>query len=371
MITPAILCHHSFTSAFLVIFYVETIILMRVMTSSNVAVELRPRGSADLLRITLVLYRRHFRPFFSIALVVMGPLAALAVVGGGVTIAQFASPWRATPAAQSGASANYAATLLASLASLCASVTTIAVGVLAPWMGGALTHASIERVLGREPAWRQSYRAAYPRWAALWGANFIRQAVCWICLLPLITALYGLVASALIGRATAQDVSAGAAGLMLACSPFALIGLALACIAGVNWSLSEPAIVGENVGALESLARSNKLVAGLRGRMLGRMLAFWLVQFVLLVLPVLSLQLAVLSVSTIAATGISPLAMAGLAGATLFGAVMGVALAPFNVIFITANYLDMRVRKEGLAEQIRSMQQAAPRPPIELADRAE
>ena len=315
---------------------------------------LQPLGAVELLRQVLVLYRRHFWTLLSAALVVMGPLAALNLVGYAATLAQLSSPALfGTPSQPASPSAAMTA-LLALMSSLCAGLLALGLGVLAPWMGGALTYGSIERMLGRRPGWRLAYRASLPRWPSLWGANFARQVVLALCLLPLMAMLYGLLAAMALGRSAPGDVVSGAAGLLAVCSPVALLGLALALIAGVHWSLSEPVIVGESAGAMKSLSRSSALVAGMRWRMLGRLLILWLAQAVLTVLPSSALSWAAFawSAEPIPAGGWAPAVFVAL---SLFVSAASVIYAPFHALYVTANYLDLRVRKERLGEQLRSM----------------
>jgi hypothetical protein len=226
----------------------------------------------------------------------------------------------------------------------------------------------IERVLGRAPDWRAAYKAAAPRWGALWVANLVRQFTLVACALPAIVGLYGAlfagltlaVADASVTDGTTFGGTAAMLGLMAACLPVGVLGLALAAWVGVSWSLSEPVVVGEGAGAFQSLSRSSALVTGMRWRMLGRLVIFWIMQFMVVTVPIFLLQTLLLGGALVATeTGdVSATTLAGYVVASVFGVAAGVLLAPLNVIYVTMNYLDLRVRKEQLDLQLRAAELA-------------
>ncbi|HEY3342806.1 MAG TPA: hypothetical protein VGK81_12340, partial [Anaerolineae bacterium] len=128
--------------------------------------ELRPRGVGELLDLTFRLYRRNFLRLIGITLVVMGPVLALNLLGSTISVTSYISFLSNTVSDASGNSAP--ATSLLSLVSTCASGLSLLMGILVPWMQGALIYSVIENILGRQPTWRESYRAARARWGALW-----------------------------------------------------------------------------------------------------------------------------------------------------------------------------------------------------------
>jgi hypothetical protein len=328
------------------------------------AIELRPRGVGELLDASFSVYRRHFLALLGTALVVYGPLTALSLVSSGASLIQLAgtlsySDMTGDP------DALMTTALLAAAVSMCASGLALLAGVLAPWMGGALTYSVIERVLGRTPDWRAAYRATAPRWGSLWVANLVRQLVLSACAVPAAIGLYGVLFSgmavAFSGPSVPDGAPFGAAtllGLMVVCLPIGVLGLALGAWTAVSWSVSEPAIVGEGAGAFQSLSRSTALVAGLRWRMLGRLLIFWIMQVMVVSVPIFLLQMFLLGGALVASEGgdLSPATLAGYLAASVFGVAAGVLLAPLNVIYVTMNYLDLRVRKEQLDLQLRVAQ---------------
>jgi hypothetical protein len=297
---------------------------------------------------------------------------ALTMIGNSASIVQMVSPMGMTEYDEA-AVADMMTTLLgASLVSLCASGLAIIVGVFTPWMGGALTHNVIERALGRAPSWRDSYRATLPRWGALWVAMAIRNVVLFVCALPAAAGLYGLLFAALLSIGPAsRDATSGlalTAGLTAICLPLTIAGIVVGVWLWVGWSLSEPAIVGEGAGAVQSIGRSYALTTGFRWRLLGRLLVFWLMQFVVVQLPLIGLNLLVFAGAVGAAESgdASTLTVLGFVGSLIFGIVGNVLVVPLSVIYVTVNYLDVRVRKEQLDLQLRAAR-LAPVVPAETA----
>ncbi len=336
------------------------------------SIDIRARSVGELLDLTFSLYRSHFGTLIAITLVVMGPLMALSMIGNSASIVQMTSPMGIMQYDEAAVADRMTTMLGASLVSLCASGLAILAGVFTPWMSGALTHNIIERALGRAPSWRDSYRATLPRWGALWVATAIRNVVLFVCALPAAAGLYGLLFAALLSIGPAsRDATGGLAltvGLTAICLPLTVVGIVVGAWLWVGWSLSEPAIVGEGAGAVQSISRSYALTTGFRWRLFGRLLVFWLRPFVVVQLPVFGLSLLVFAGSIAAAESgdASILTVLGFVGSLVFGIVGNVLVVPLNVIYVTMNYLDVRVRKEQLDLQLRAAR-LAPAVPAEAA----
>lgn len=320
------------------------------MTSLQ-AIELRPRSVGELLGLSLKLLFGKFGVVMGITMIILLPVMLVQLLGTGLSLAQSAAASTLAPQVDS-------SMLALTIGSICAGVLSLALGLLFPWMEGALTHNAIERMLGRSPGVRDSYRAVRSAWPALFGSNLIRQIV-----LGLVSAFIGLLLG--IGVLFATNVSNFGvdAGSTLAttiavitaalCAPVGFVLVVLMGILAVNWSLRAPAIVGESVGAFGALSRSNELVRGNRWRMIGRLLPVAILDLVFAGLPsfLLSVMVSGEAFRQVGADAMGMLMPA--AGAlSVIGALVSILLVPFTIIYLTVNYLDLRVRKENLAAQL-------------------
>jgi tetratricopeptide (TPR) repeat protein len=98
----------------------------------------------------------------------------------------------------------------------------------------------------------------------------------------------------------------------------------------------------------------------MRWRMAGRLLIFEIMRFLLITIPTGVMQAFIFGGSVAAAAGgdLSVLAIVGFIGSTLFGLVANVLVVPLYAIYITVNYLDLRIRKEQLDLQLQAAQLA-------------
>jgi hypothetical protein len=244
-------------------------------------------------------------------------------------------------------------------------------GILVPWMQGALIYSVIENILGRQPTWRESYRAVRPRWGALWIGTAIRVVVLGILLVPLLMALYLVGFAGLAGTGALPTTSTPLSnadsklfliGLLAFCMPLTLIWIAMAVFVAVNWSMIEPSIVGEGVSGTTSLGRSNKLTKGYRLRLTGRLFIFELMRFLVVTLPLMAVQIFIfggmLAISN-GALDTSPFSTGAVIIVVIVGALAQVLVEPLYAIYITLNYLDLRVRKENLDLQLQAAKPSA------------
>jgi hypothetical protein len=331
--------------------------------ASTPSIELRPRSVGELLDVTFHLYRRHFMPLMGITLVIMGPLLAISLLSNATSLAQYAALLNPMTGFEDSVDAS-GATLLSSGVSLCASGLLLLLGIATPWMDGALTFSVIERILGRAPTWRESYNATRPRWGALWVAGFLRTVVLALALIPLVLGFYGALIAGVIGlgalSASGSNTDGGllSVGLVAICLPIGLVGLGLAVFITAAWSMITPVIVGEGADGTAALSRSNALVKGARWRMIGRLLLFEVMRLLVITLPTWILQIFIFGGAAISAEAgeMSPLFLIAFIGATIFGLVANVLTVPLYAIYITANYLDLRIRKEHLDLQLKAAQ---------------
>lgn len=299
----------------------------------------------ELLGLALKLYFGNFAVFTLITIVALAPILIVQLIGNGLNLAQYLGG--------SGTGVSGVA-----LGGVCAGLLGLALSLLYPLMEGALAHNTIERVLGRAPGVRESYRAARPLWSALWGSGLARQIA--------VGAVFGVV-GLLSGIGNLFVFNSGAFGLSVdgtlgtviavvtaaICAPLGLVALIFGIRLAINWSLRAPVAVGESVGAFSALARSNTLVTRDRWRMFARLLPVALLDLIFVVLPPIALS-ALITGNVFSAGGGSPLPwMLPLAsGMLVLGALASLLIVPYTLIYLTLNYLDLRTRKENLAGQL-------------------
>lgn len=321
-------------------------------------IDMRARGVGELLSLTVSLYRSHFRTLSAIASVVIAPLTVLTVITGSALVAQSVASAANDQTFVLGLSTSPAVVLIA----LCTGGLALAAGALTPWMGGALIHNVIERALGRAPSARDSYRATLPRWSALWAVATIRNVTLSLLALPLLASAYAVYFATLVSTAVGPGepvfLLTLSAALYAICLPLLLVSLVAVIWLAVAWVFSELAVIGEGAGVIQAFSRSDRLTRGFRWPLLGRLLLFWAIQFVAAQLPLFGLVLLTVAgfVGTAEGRDASILTLPGVAGTMIFGIVVGVLLTPLNVVYITLNYLDLRVRKEQLDLQLRAAQ---------------
>lgn len=327
------------------------------------AVELRPRSLGEILKLTFDLYRKHFPLFIGIAAAVLLPILLVNALSQLLSLAQLALMPEALIGG-SGADAFAPQAVAFSTASLCLSLTILGLGAAWPWMEGALAFNVIERVLGRELGLRSSYNQTRMHWGALWGSNLLAQlginAPIMIAYLVLLTAVFLSVGTTTPDLAWMTPFAMIC--LAVVCVPIFVGGLVLSLWLAISWAFRAPAIVGEGVDGLRGLQRSMAIARGDRWRILGRFLGLFIIEFFVLAAPVLVPPLLVfivafgggletfgeLNLDTSALPGIAALSVVGVA-INFIGSLL---LTPFRIIFTTVNYLDLRIRKENLAEAL-------------------
>ncbi|HQV27497.1 MAG TPA: tetratricopeptide repeat protein [Thermoflexales bacterium] len=240
----------------------------------------------------------------------------------------------------------------------CGSIIVGVLGVLWPWMDGALTYVAIERMLGRSTGARAAWRATRPQWGALWATHVLRVAAmgsAWtFAAIPVL-----IVAAAAGVTSRGPNVAIATALLGIFCLPVALVGKGLALALGTVWSVAFPAAVAEGVDGFAALGRSVALTRGSRMRM------FWRSAALVLAWGLLSLPGAILQIvavlGAIGARGASgPVAgmFALYALGLLLQSVLFVLGRPLNAIYYAASYLDLRERQP--APEMIAVPQLAP-----------
>jgi len=227
---------------------------------------LRPMTVGDILDQSFSLYRRNFITLIAIVAVVHVPLLVLQIAGGLLFGTQFIS--------RNGSFAFTQAQSIATLAGIGILVlTSIVSGVAHIFETSALAVVVSERSLGNSVSLRQAYRRALSHWRALLAMIFIVGGVTFFLVLLIFIPLAVLlvVAGALLG-ATGSGLAAGALIPALAtcmiCVTFPIVFIAYYGV-WVRLLFATQAIMLENLGGMDGLRRSWRLVRGSFWRVLG------------------------------------------------------------------------------------------------------
>ncbi len=247
----------------------------------------------------------------------------------------------------------------------CGSIIIGVLGVLWPWMDGALTYVAIERMLGRETGARAAWRATRPQWGSLWAVHVLRVVAmgsAWtFAAIPIL-----IVVAAAGATSRAPNAAIATALLGIFCLPVALVGKGLALALGTVWSVAFPAAVAEGQDGFAALGRSVELTRGARMRMFWRSLAL-VMAWVLLSLPGAILQVVAVLGAIGARGAAGPVAgmFAVYALGLLLQTVLFVLGRPLNAIYYAASYLDLRERQP--APVMSAVPQLAPLVPLLIA----
>jgi hypothetical protein len=279
---------------------------------------------ADLIDEIFRLYRQNFGLLFGIAALVSIPATIAFAVG-----TSFLGPFEPaeievfTPADAANVVAAGVALVLGGLLFL----------VTFPLLVAAITDATAKRYLGRLTTIGASLRVGMARyWRVLVGYLLVLLAVLGISLL----AIVGFFASvSMMVDGSGALVAAGVIGLLVV---FVAWMAALVWLT-VTWTFLPQAVVLEDIGAVAALARSARLVAGSRWRVIGINLLLTIIGVILLSLP-----------SSLIGLIVQPLPLPfnlGLAISQLVAALAGIAFYPIQLGTVALLYYDLRVRKEG------------------------
>ena len=306
---------------------------------------MKPRSLGEIIALSLQLFGKHLGPFLGIALVVMGPMAAVNLLGSlfsGQTTQSFQ---------QSSASTSFrtASEGLSTVILTCTGLLSLIISIFIPWMRGALSYATIEHLLGRTPSMRDAYNATRPKFASLWGADTLTNLALYAptIILSCIGAFtFGLAGAVLFGTAGPSEDASAIIGIGLLCGlPLLVAYLIYAIWLGVAWRFRAPVIVAEGNDGTGSLSRSNQLVKGMRGSLTGRMAAMWIIEAVFVGAPVI-----VSTVLSLAASQMESGVLVYIIALVfmLIGLLAQLVMTPIHNIFVSVLYLDTRIRKENL-----------------------
>jgi hypothetical protein len=293
-------------------------------------VALRPLGLGDMFDGAFRTIRRNPRSMIGLAALVSTLFMVVPVL---VTLVAAAAGALSTGlAGHSGESAlvlSYGATALGGVFGFFATVV----------LTGMLVHVVAEAVLGRRTSIREAWAATRGRLLRLLG-------------LTLLSSLVVVVVLAVpVGLGVLVGVTVGVAQGVLVGAPLFLVGVVLVAFLQVRFFLlAAPALVLERIGVGASLRRAGTLSRGQFWRILGILLLTALVTGV--VSEVLSVPLGILgTVGTTVAPGTVG-ALVLVFSQYLSQVVVGAVTTPFTCAVVALQYVDQRIRKEGLDVQL-------------------
>lgn len=309
-------------------------------------VALRPLGLGDFFEGAFKTIRRNPAAMVGLAALVTTvflviPVALTLVLAWTGDLSRGLLTSEGSPAELSSVNAGTALSVLGTLFGALATVV----------LNGMLVHVVAQAVLGRRTSAGQAWTVTRGRLLRLVG----------------LTALNSVIALLLLGVPVAAGVLAGLGGGLgiglLVGVPLFLAGVAALAFVTVRYFLlAAPALVLERVGVLASLRRAGQLSHRQFWRLLGITLLTTLV--VGLVSQVVAVPLGLLGAA-------GPLLLPGTGGALvlvfasyLSQVVVGAVTTPFTSAVVALQYIDQRIRKEGLDVQlIAAAQQSAPQAP--------
>jgi hypothetical protein len=285
---------------------------------------LRPLNLGDVLDGTFRIAGRHWQAFalaLSVAVVPLSLLSGLVFAQTMGTTPGLIETLQDPDVAQTVAEPT--ATELARLAGAGA-LSAIAGILLTPLIYGIATVVAARGYRTGAVDVGDAVRTAARRWPALLGATILAA------LLPaLVFALPGVVVAVGLAADASAVVAIGVAGF--------LVSLAFAVITVIRLVLVAPAVVLEQAGPIQSLRRSNELVRGRTGMVLGTMLVVYII--VAIIGSILTLPFQVFGTALGDAVGAVAATAGQIVSSLVTNSLLGVA-----VVLI---YFDRRVRGEG------------------------
>lgn len=297
---------------------------------------LRPSTLGEILDRTAQLYRRNFLLFAGVAAAPTGVLVAVFAVGGGLVGA-------ANVATHSTLSAS-AMTALLVLALL---FVGLPVGIAATVIShAALTHTAVNTHMGRRLTIRGAFKTVWPRfWRYLWLLMLQAALAGLIPGVAVIAIIAGMLAAqSIFGNGTGGSAAVGFLAFLLIMAAFVyMVWRAL------GYSMGMAACVVEDKPAWESLARSEKLCSGTRGRIFVMGLLVWAISIVLSMITYIPM-LIVVGAATAAGGGAQYAAITTAVAEILqllSNFVLQTLVTPVYMIALVLFYYDQRIRTEG------------------------
>jgi hypothetical protein len=297
----------------------------------SIIARLRPRTVGEILDRAFRLYRRHFLTFIAIIAVLHVPLQLVRHVSPAVLSDFVGSAMSYDPASSYGTLAYFG------VAEAVILLTFLICSLIEQLSQGALTAAVTDNYLDRPVSFGSAYRVILPHMWRLLGLMLLQLSIMILAFVPAIL-FFGLGILASLDMTLRYNGPATA----LACLSFLLLipGFAVLIYMLCRLSVAVPALIVENLGPVEAIRRSWRLVEGYWWRTFGLqvlLIVLWLavsVGLAMLVLWMLSfvipedfaLQEAISIIVSILAT---------------------LLYVPLQVVATALYYFELRVRKEG------------------------
>jgi hypothetical protein len=301
-------------------------------------VALRPLGLGDFFDGAFQTIRRNPKAMVGLAASVTAVFMVLPVLLTLVTAASGNLSFDLFPESTDPAE-QLAASVDAGTTSLVANLGTVFGAAATVISNGILVHVVAEAVLGRRTGIGAAWRAARGRLLRLIG-------------LTLLNALVGLV---LVGTPVALGLLAGyrlgvGAGFLVGV-PLLLVALGLLAVVQIRlFHLAAPALMLEGTGVLASIRRARSLSQGQFWRLFGVYLLTVLVAtFVGYVVAVPLGVLGIVGTALLPGTGG---ALILVFSSYLSQIIVGALTTPFTSAVVSLQYVDQRIRKEGLDVQL-------------------
>ena len=187
-----------------------------------------------------------------------------------------------------------------------------------------------------------------------------------VVLIPVVL-IFGVVAfaGAAVGSAAFDDSNGVVGGIALVlvflCGYIVaiLVAAAPATILSARWIGAAPALMAENLGAMEALSRSWALTKGRLWRTIGYVVLLYVITAIVVGLPAALIQQVFLLAVPFLGFGLAT------AVSTAITSIFSVVWTPFYTCAVVLLYYDLRVRSEGYDLDLRIQQleaQTAPRP---------
>ncbi len=312
-----------------------------------------PLGLGDLLDRAFRLYRARLGLFLMIAALFLVPFSLISGLLSGQFITNYMDAFVAIVAAEGSAPETIFSEALGSAGSFF--VVMMGMAILSLVISGlvtlALNHSSIAVLHNQPISLAESMRGGLRRfgsfvWMSIVQFSGIALATLGMGIVIFIFVMVIIFIGAAVGSALLEgdNIFATIAVVLVAlCGYFLaiLLFLAPAIYLSARWLVATPAMLAENLGAMQSLRRSWALTKGHTWRAVGYVVLLYLITAIVVGLPVGLIQQLILLL-----LGTSSLGLATILSSAI-SSIFSVLWTPLYICAVVLLYYDLRVRVEG------------------------